>query len=95
MKGIFQAGPTMDPLFQMYLTTQWFNASVSCTSKRSRLTLIVYDRQTQQRKKDCPPVRGVKDSADNSTIVGRSVARICPRRGKAGVDSHGGGVLCD
>ena len=48
MKGIFHAGPTIDPLFQMYLT-EWSVSTVKGADLDNIFTLVIEDKNEEDR----------------------------------------------
>lgn len=65
MKGAFQEGPAMEPLFEMYLTVR----SVSGRAERQRQasrTLIVNDQQGEQRDNDGPRIHALEHAANET-----------------------------
>lgn len=51
MKGIFHDGPTIDPLFQTYLTVAYFS-DWSELRTQCKLTLVVCDKYQKQGDSD-------------------------------------------
>ena len=60
MKGIFHEGPTIEPLFQMYLTARRLAALVAC-SEGAICTLVVCDSRYNERQGKFPHIEAVKD----------------------------------
>lgn len=83
-------GPTMEPLFQMYLTGGGQQGLQSCL--RARHTLIVGDGKRQDGHNEPPSGEVVHQERNKAIGIERShhVSDLCVGRGrdKARVDSH-------
>lgn len=91
MKGAFHAGPTIDPLFQMYLTAR--KLAMRGTNGVFTLTLVVGNSYEEKCQDNCPAVHSVKEAGDDAIEIQLRdlVGDFCIGRGRheAGVDRHG------
>lgn len=92
MKGIFQLGPTMLPLFQTYLTgddrRRVRSDSVTICSS-GKLTLIVKNNCQKTDCDDVEPIQALVQHGQKSPRVGvqgQSILCVCKRGGKASID---------
>jgi len=91
MNGIFQAGPTIEPLFQIYLTVENVSADQGHRepSRGNKRTLIVCDKYQESGKSPAPSVHTIEDLSQNTRIVQSHCCRKVRARmgrGKAAID---------
>ena len=91
MNGIFHAGPTMLPLFQMYMSGNWLVSLQLTWEHSSPRTLIVCDKQQEQgdEKTVCiQPIIHLANEASSTSSEPLRVLGISNGRGPRSIAGH-------
>jgi hypothetical protein len=90
MKGAFHAGPTIEPLVEMYLTAR--GSAMSGANASVCRTLVVHNSRYQERQHELPRGKpgedGRKEAVGVELLYHMGDLRVCRRRHKTRVDRH-------